>query len=137
MPTPVPRSWFDGISIRVVGSREQAIPATAAATHKLHMRLREHGLRLADQTALMSTDHQDTKEMQGLRQQRGIDLSITSEGRDLGADRSARGGSTKRVAHRIRWMGVQERLSAVGRQLRRLRIRRRAGVTQQGSMAAL
>eukprot|EP00959_Pyramimonas_sp_CCMP1952_P213483 4466635-Pyramimonas_sp.AAC.1 len=73
-PKPVPRGWFDDISIRVTGSKEAVIDGMVKATSELRDALKAHGLNLADKYMLFSTNLQGSKKIQKKLAEAKIDI---------------------------------------------------------------
>eukprot|EP00959_Pyramimonas_sp_CCMP1952_P093303 1953066-Pyramimonas_sp.AAC.1 len=85
---------------------------------------------MADKTRIFTSDFGTTLQVQSRLNQLGIKVKAVTEGRDLGADRAAR-GTTRRPTHAKRAQDAHKRFGAVGFKLRKLKLKRRRGVAHQ------
>eukprot|EP00959_Pyramimonas_sp_CCMP1952_P097962 2047422-Pyramimonas_sp.AAC.1 len=85
-----PRTWFDDIGLRAVGSCAQVEDCIVTATLVLAKELNSEGLSMAGKPVLFSTDFGMTKRATKRLKCMGADIKGATEGRDLGLDRAGR-----------------------------------------------
>ncbi|CAK0819435.1 unnamed protein product, partial [Prorocentrum cordatum] len=79
-PFRVLRTWFDDISIRIVGSRSHAIDVAVEAARALFARLGQQGLELADNTTPLGTRFEGAMDIGQQLLQRGAKLKVAQRG---------------------------------------------------------